>query len=128
MRVSIENAIDANNSTVHSTSTHDTGTVNNIVAQPVGKRKQRRTAVRPYNKSEIMKHAWRLFRAAKEGTIQWADALRKAWRCAWEAIHLSFDVESMSANTIPYREKTEDEKFLGYVYGRTAYYKKHGVL
>ena len=50
-----------------------------------------------YNKSEIMKHAWRLFRAAKSGAMKWAEALRRAWQYAKDAIEwdLDFDFDSM---------------------------------
>ena len=77
-----------------------------------------------YNKSEIMRHAWRLFRA---GVNTFAEALRKAWYFAKDALEMIdlFSVEAMSVCTTPYKPKTDDERYMGYIHGRMAYMKKN---
>ena len=79
-----------------------------------------------YNKSEIMKHAWRLFRA---GLKTWSEALRKAWYWAKDALEMS---DMFGSLHIPCGEaakpRTEQEKYMGYINGRMGYFKKHGHL
>ena len=74
-----------------------------------------------YNKSEIMKKAWNMFRSL---AISFADALRKAWNDA-KCATIDFSMEAMSISTTPVRVKTDDEKYAGYIAGRIAYWKKN---
>ena len=125
----------ANNSSQASTSPHDTGTVNNTIAQPSGKRKSR------YNKSGVMKHAWQMYRIA-EARIRkstqagisyvtalgeaWSNALRNAWEIAKNAIEidLDFSIESMSVG-----EKYYPKSQMNYARGIDgAYYLKRNLL
>ena len=78
-----------------------------------------------YNKSEIMKHAWRLFRAVKAGTMKWAEALRRAWQYAKDAMWgdmLSFDTLHIPQGE-PAKPKTDDDRYFGAYYAYMANYR-----
>jgi len=105
--------------TLASTSAHETGNTYNVMAQPAGERKSL------FNKSEIMKHAWRLFRGS---VTSFAEALRKAWQYAKDAMLDAFWGESFAEmNLNRYTgEKCCAKSHMNYAkVGRTWYLKSN---
>ncbi len=77
-----------------------------------------------YNKSEIMKAAWSMFRST---VISFADALRKAWTNA-KCATIDFSMNAMSENTTPAVVKTEQQQYDDYIAGRIGWYKRNGMF
>ena len=115
MKKSVKYANEANNNNLNSTTASERGAVEPKRASQ-------------FDKSSIMKQAWRIFRAAKAGAMKWAEAMRKAWQYAKEAatvaaLDISFDLESMSVG-----EKRYPKSHMNYARVDGAHSLKRNLL